>query len=146
MPRPPRVALATLACAGIVGAAAVSAEAAPTRSEKRVVARINHVRDAHGLAKVRISATLNRRAHSWAVHLRHSGSFYHARLVSGTAENLAWGTCSWSTPRALVRAWMRSSAHRVIMLDRSARRVGPGVSIGRYRGYSCVRMAVARFR
>ena len=145
MPRPPRVALATLACAGILGAAA-PADAAPTRSEKRLVARINHVRDAHGLRKVRISATLNRRAHSWAVHLRRSDSFYHSRLVSGTAENLAWGTCSWATVRVLVRMWMRSSSHRAVMLDRSARRLGPGVSIGRYRGYGCVRMAVARFR
>ena len=145
MPRPPRVVLATLACAGILGAAA-PADAAPTRSEKRLVAKINHVRDAHGLRKVRISATLNRRAHSWAVHLRRSDSFYHARLVSGTAENLAWGTCSWATTRVLVRMWMRSSSHRAAMLDRSARRVGPGVSIGRYRGYRCVRMAVARFR
>jgi uncharacterized protein YkwD len=145
MPRPPRVALATLACAGIRGAAA-PADAAPTRSEKRLLARINHVREAHGLRKVRISATLNRRAHSWAVHLRRSDSFYHARLVSGTAENLAWGTCSWATARVLVRMWMRSSSHRAVMLDRSARRLGPGVSIGRYRGYGCVRMAVARFR
>ena len=145
MPRPPRVALAMLACAGVVGAAA-PAEAAPTRSEKRLVARINHVRAGHGLQRVRISATLNRRAHRWAVHLRHSDSFYHARLASGTAENLAWATCSWASPRALVRMWMGSPSHRTIMLDRSARRVGPGVSTGRYRGHRCVRMAVARFR
>jgi uncharacterized protein YkwD len=145
MPRPPRVALATLACTGIVGAAA-PAEAAPTRTEKRLVARINHVRDAHGLRKVRISARLNRRSHRWAVYLRRSDSFYHARLASGTAENLAWATCSWASPRALVRMWLGSPSHRVILLDRSARRVGPGVSIGRYNGYRCVRMAVARFR
>ena len=145
MPRPPRVALATLACAGIVGAAA-PAEAAPTRSEKRLVAKVNNVRQAHGLAKVRISARLNRSAHRWARHLRRSDSFYHARLTSGTAENLAWATCSWGSPRALVRMWMGSPTHRAIMLDRSARRVGPGVSTGRYRGYRCVRLAVARFR
>ncbi|MGH3029688.1 MAG: CAP domain-containing protein [Gaiellaceae bacterium] len=146
MPRPPRVALAMLACAGILGAAAPAAEAASTRKEKRLVAKINHVRDAHGLRKVRISARLNRSAHRWAVHLRRSDSFYHARLASGTAENLAWGTCSWASPRALVRMWMHSPAHRAIMLDRSARRVGPGVSTGRFQGYRCVRMAVARFR
>jgi uncharacterized protein YkwD len=134
-----------LASAGVLGAAA-PAEAAPTRSEKRLAARINHVRDAHGLRKVRISATLNRSAHRWAVHLRRSDSFYHARLASGTAESLALATCSSASPRRLVRMWLRSSAHRAIVLDRSARRVGPGVNAGPYRGYRCIRVAVARLR
>jgi uncharacterized protein YkwD len=144
MPRPPRVALATLACAGILGGAA-PVEAA-SRSEQRLVAKVNHVRDNHGLRKVRIGATLNRRAHRWAAHLRRSGSFYHARLASGTAETLALRTCSSGTARRLVRMWLRSSSHRSILLDRSARRIGPGVSAGAYRGYSCIRVAVARFR
>ncbi|MGH3005626.1 MAG: CAP domain-containing protein [Gaiellaceae bacterium] len=145
MPRPPRVALAMLASAGVLGAAA-PAEGAPSHKEKRLVTKINHVRAAHGLVKVRMTAKLNRSAHRWAVHLHRSDSFYHARLAPGTAENLAWGTCSWASPGVLVRMWMRSPAHRSIMLDRSARRVGSGVVAGSWRGYRCVRMAVARFR
>lgn len=145
MPRPPRVALAMLACTAVLGAAA-PAESAPTRIEKRLVAKINDVRAAHGVRKVRIGGNLRRAAHRWAVRLLRSDSFYHARLRSGTAENLAWATCSWASPRKIVRMWMGSPSHRSVMLDRSARYVGPGVAVGRWRGYGCVRMAVTRFR
>lgn len=134
-----------LACAGILAAAA-PADAAPTRAEKRLVARINDVRTAHGLRKLRVSGRLTANARSWAVHLLRSDSFYHGRLAAGTAENIAWLTCSWARPRRIVRMWMNSASHRSILLTRSLRRVGPGMAVGSWRGYGCVRIAVARFR
>ena len=45
-------------------------------------------------------------------------------------ENLAWGSGSRATPRAIVRAWMRSSAHRREILDKRFRDVGVGVAAG----------------
>jgi uncharacterized protein YkwD len=145
MPSPPRTALAVLACAGVLAAAAPS-DAAPSPAEKRLVSRINDVRAAHGLRKLRISLRLSQNAHSWAVYLLRSDSFYHGRIASGTAENIAWATCSWARPRTIVRMWMNSSSHRSLLLARGFRYVGPGLAAGSWRGYGCVRMAVARFR
>jgi uncharacterized protein YkwD len=134
-----------LACAGVLAMAA-PAETAPTRMEKRLVATINDVRAAHGLRRLRIGPRLSRSAHRWALYLLRSDSFYHGRLSSGTAENLAWATCSWARPLTFVRMWLRSPGHRVQLLARGRRYVGAGVVAGSWRGYGCVRMAVTRFR
>ena len=45
-------------------------------------------------------------------------------------ENLAWGTYDLATPRAIVKAWMRSPGHRANMLDRRYREIGLGVAAG----------------
>jgi uncharacterized protein YkwD len=45
-------------------------------------------------------------------------------------ENLAWGTGTRGTPRAIVRAWMRSAAHRRTILNPRFRDVGIGVAAG----------------
>ena len=45
-------------------------------------------------------------------------------------ENLAWGSGSRGTPRAIVRTWMRSGAHRRAILNRRYRDVGIGVAAG----------------
>lgn len=147
MLRTPSVALA-LTCSAAVAAlsAPAKADAAPTKMEKRLINRINDVRAANGMRRVRVASRLQSGAHSWARHLRRADSFYHARLASGTSEIIAWGTCSYATPRVVVRMWLNSSSHRPHLLDRSARRVGAGWNSGNWRGYGCVDMAVARFR
>jgi uncharacterized protein YkwD len=145
MPRIAAFSIAVFLC-GCALALATPAQAAPTSMELRLINRINEVRAAHGVRRLRIGPRLQPAAHEWAVHLRRSGSFYHGRLASGTSENLAWGTCSWFTPAAAVRMWMRSDAHRINLLRRGNRYVGAGVAVGRWRGYSCARIAVARFR
>lgn len=147
MPRTPSVALAITCCAAVAAAAPAKAEAAaPTKIEKRLIHRINDVRAAHGIRRVRVSGRLQSGAHSWARHLRRADSFHHARLSSGTSEIIAWGTCSYATPRVIVRMWLNSGSHRPHLLDRSARRVGAGWSVGNWRSYRCVDLAVARFR
>lgn len=45
-------------------------------------------------------------------------------------ENLGWGSGSLGTPRSIVRAWMRSSAHRHAVLDSRFRDVGIGIAPG----------------
>ena len=128
----------------VVGAA--WAGAAPTTMEKSLVARINDARADRGLRKLRVGATIQSGAHRWARHLRRADAFHHARTRAGTGEVLAWGTCSWFSPAAAVRAWLRSPSHRRVMLRGSFRFVGTGWRRGSWRGYGCVEMAVARFR
>ncbi len=43
-------------------------------------------------------------------------------------ENIAWGTLSLATPRAIVAAWMASPAHRANILDANFRETGIGVT------------------
>ena len=145
MPKPLATAVSLLACTGVLALAA-PAETAPTTMERRLIAQINDARSERGLRKLRIGPTIQVGAHSWARHLRLSDSFHHARVRAGTGEVLAWGTCSWFNPAAAVRAWLRSPSHRYVMLRPGFRFVGAGWSRGSWSRYSCVEMAVARFR
>lgn len=45
-------------------------------------------------------------------------------------ENIAWGTGSYSTPAATVRAWMNSAGHRANILNASFRDIGFGIVAG----------------
>jgi uncharacterized protein YkwD len=45
-------------------------------------------------------------------------------------ENLAWGTSTAATPRAIVASWMRSRGHRRNVLDRRYRDTELGVALG----------------
>jgi uncharacterized protein YkwD len=107
---------------------------------------MNDVRAAHGLRRVRLGSTIQSGAHYWARYLLRHDAFFHARLSSGTSENIGWLTCRSGWARTLVRMWLNSYTHRVHLLDPSARRVGVGVARGPWSGWSCVRMAVTRFR
>jgi uncharacterized protein YkwD len=137
--------LALLTCICTL-AIAVPAQAAPSSAEKRLVARINDARAAHGLRQLSIRGGLNRGARAWSRHLMRADSFHHARLAAGTGEILAWGTCSWFRPAQAVRMWLNSSGHRALLLRPGFRFVGTGWTRGAWRGYGCVEMAVARFR
>ena len=45
-------------------------------------------------------------------------------------ENLAWGTGSLATPRAIMKAWMESPGHRANVVKRAYREIGIGVVAG----------------
>lgn len=122
------------------------ARAAPTRAEKRLLRAMNHARSNYGLVRLRFASTVQSGARTWARYLLLHDTFYHGRLSSGTSENIGWLTCRRGWAATLVRMWLDSYAHRVNLLDSSARRVGVGVTRGRWSGYSCVRMGVTRFR
>ena len=140
-----RTTLALLGCLGALALAA-PAQAAPTTLEKRLIAKINDVRAAHDLRRLRLGAGIQRGAHAWSRHLRRTDSFHHAGLAQGTGEVLAWGTCEWLTPRLAVRMWLDSPPHRALLLRPGFRRVGAGWARGPWRSYGCVEIAVARFR
>ena len=93
-----------------------------------------------------IGSTIQTYSHRWAAYLLSHNAFFHGSLSSGTSENIAWVSCRDDWQKTIVRMWLNSSAHRSALLDRSARKLGVGVATGRWSGWSCVRMAVARFR
>jgi uncharacterized protein YkwD len=134
--------------AGVLAAGiAAPAQAVPTVMEKRLIARINDAREAHGVRQLKAGPRLQRAAHRWAAYLRRQDAFRHGRLGRGTSEVIAWGApCSWMTPFRAVRLWLNSPPHRHALLDRTARYVGTGWAAGSWRSFRCAEMAVARFR
>jgi uncharacterized protein YkwD len=141
-----RLLLVLVACVLLTAASVTAAQAAPTRVEKKLLHYMNHARVNHGLVRLHFGSTLQTGAHSWARYLLMHDSFYHARLSSGTSENIGWLSCRRRWAVKLVHMWLNSPSHRANLLDRSARRVGVGVTKGSWSGWSCVRMAVTRFR
>jgi uncharacterized protein YkwD len=52
------------------------------------------------------------------------------RFGWAVGENLAWGTGSLATPRAIMKAWMASPGHRANVVKRAYREIGIGVVAG----------------
>jgi uncharacterized protein YkwD len=131
-----------------------SAEAAltPTRAERQVIAAVNRERTARGLAKVRFKASLTRAARShtrelarrrvlshvssngWTVGRRvryfgYTTAGYRRWTVGETLARATTGTLT-ATPRVIVKLWMRSSAHRAVLLTARMRDIGVGIANG----------------
>lgn len=62
-----------------------------------------------------------------AQRMRASGYIYSSRIGYEIGENIAWGTLSLATPKAIVQAWMQSPGHRENILDRNYRETAIGV-------------------
>jgi uncharacterized protein YkwD len=60
--------------------------------------------------------------------MRAAGYIASSRFGFEVGENIAWGTLSLATPRAIVAAWMASPGHRANILDANYRETGIGVS------------------
>jgi uncharacterized protein YkwD len=142
------VVVVALVLAGFSGLAKPSeaSAASPTRAEKVLIRAVNDARAARGVRRLRVGSRLQAGAHRWASYLLARSAFFHGSVGSGVRENIAWLTCRSGWARSIVNMWLNSPAHRDALLDRSAWRVGVGVATGRWSGYRCVRMAVARFR
>jgi uncharacterized protein YkwD len=110
---------------------------------------LNKKRRQHGLRRLRGNGRLHRAADRHVVdmarrdyfsHTSRSGASFLDRIRrSGylrrsrnwsVGENIAWGTGGLSTPRSIVRAWMRSPGHRANILNPRFREVGVGISFG----------------
>jgi uncharacterized protein YkwD len=107
---------------------------------------VNDARAAHGLRRLHLGSWLQSGAHDWARYLLRNDTFRHARLASGTAENIGWLSCRDGWARTLVRMWLDSYTHRIHLLDPSMTRIGVGVAVGRWSGWSCAVIGVTRFR
>lgn len=60
--------------------------------------------------------------------MRAYGYIYSSSVGYEVGENIAWGTLSLATPKAIVESWMNSQGHRENILDPHYRDTGMGVS------------------
>jgi uncharacterized protein YkwD len=132
----------------------VSADAMPGQAtvedlRAATLCLMNAERTARGLGRLQSEPLLGRVAAGYARqmvrgqffdHTSPAGSTMLARIKAtsylrdvtswSVGENLAWGTGTLATPRAMVRAWMQSAEHRANLLDRHFADVGIGVAAG----------------
>jgi len=112
--------------------------------QRAVVCLIDEQRHSRGLPGLRENARLNRSAQGWTnVMVTHRdfshGADFAARISavgfnwSNVGENIATG---YSTPSAVVKAWMASKGHCQNILNPVYRYVGTGVSNDSISGYS----------
>jgi uncharacterized protein YkwD len=133
-------------CRGASGSPAKLGEAGVRHA---TLCLLNQQRAAHGLRPLRADRRLAKAAlghskdmvvHRYFAHESRSGAPFSTRIVhSGwtrsrhryiVGENIGWGSGSLATPRAMVRGWMHSAAHRANILERRYRLIGVGVAFG----------------
>jgi uncharacterized protein YkwD len=144
----------------LVLAALALAPAAPaattlTQSERSLLAAVNGVRANHGLRRLRVDTTLTRAARSHSTTLIRRDVFTHGALGTRLAragargplfgENLAWGTGSRATARAIVSGWLRSPSHRANLLRPGWVRIGIGARTGTFMGHAGATVVTADF-
>jgi uncharacterized protein YkwD len=145
---------ALIACSVVVCALALpvlrlpSADAASIRldrAERKVIRLVNHIRARHDLRRLAVSRALASAAtvHSGDMlrrdffgHASSDGTPMSARVHRYTrarwlGENLAIVSRRGSTAQRVVLMWMRSPAHRRVLLSRSSRRIGVSKRAGR---------------
>jgi uncharacterized protein YkwD len=128
---------------------ALPGQVSQARLRAATLCLMNAERGARGLARLQAEPALARAAGSYARlmvrerffdHTSPGGSTMMSRIHASrylrdvrswsVGENLAWGTGTLATPRATVRAWMRSADHRANLLDPRFRDVGIGIAEG----------------
>lgn len=103
-----------------------------------MVDKINQVRERHGLKPLTHSSALDGSSHRFARDLirqdvlRHRSRPSAARQYSLAGEVLAMHIGRASRIGATVRSWMRSPTHREVLLTRSMKDLGAGISHGRW--------------
>jgi uncharacterized protein YkwD len=132
-----------------VGADAMPGQTAGDDLRAATLCLMNAERTARGLGRLQTEPLLGRVASTYARqmvrgqffdHTSPGGSTMLARIRAtsylrdvtswSVGENLAWGSGTLATPRAMVRAWMQSAEHRANLLDRHFADVGIGVAAG----------------
>jgi uncharacterized protein YkwD len=99
----------------------------PLRLNRRLsVAARRHSR---AMARNRFFSHTSRNGASFVDRIRGAGYLSGARSWS-VGENIAYGSGSRSTPRAIGQAWMNSPGHRANILSGSFRAIGIGIAVG----------------
>ena len=140
---------------GLLAAWLVSLAVVPATADARggsaVLRAMNSVRARHNLPALHVSRPLTRAASHHSSHMARSGVMTHGAFAERighyvnsrvVGENLAWSSrCSG---RTIVRMWMNSAPHRHILLMRSFRRAGVGISRASHFCYVTADFASAR--
>jgi uncharacterized protein YkwD len=147
--RPVALVLCTLSAVLVLAASAPAAQAGGPRldgAERTVVRAVNRARARYGLARLRAVRSLSRAAdhHSWEMlaanyfaHVSSNGGSMGRRVrrfarYRHVGEVLArTRRCGRRSARRAVRMWLRSPAHRGVLLSRRYRRIGVGARGGR---------------
>jgi uncharacterized protein YkwD len=134
---------------GTAGAAQLS------QRESSLLRVVNGVRAAHDLRPLAVDARLVRVARSHSSRLLRRDVLTHGDFgtrirLSGArgplfGENLAWGTGRHASAGSVVRAWLRSPAHRRNLLRPGFRRIGLGSVTGRFGGHGGATVVTADF-
>lgn len=131
------------------GAGAMPSKANAAKVRKATLCLLNIQRRAHGLQKLHENGRLRGAAKRYSKlmvrlgffdHTSPTGSTMQSRIDAthyldgargwGIGENIAWGTGSLGTPRAIVNAWMHSPGHRANILNGTFRDIGIGIATG----------------
>lgn len=96
------------------------------RNARLALAATRHARD---MAERNYFSHNSRDGSSFLDRIRRA-DYLPARGAWTVGENLAWGSERLATPKAILRAWMNSPAHRANILNREYREIGIGVVVG----------------
>jgi uncharacterized protein YkwD len=140
---------ADTAADGCANASAVPHTVSIAAVRNSTLCLLNIERERRGLRPLRQNRRLQRAAARHARDMDRRNYFDHdsrggstfvdrikrARYLRGVrswvvGENLAWGTSTLSTPRSIMRAWMKSPGHRSNILNAKFREIGIGISLG----------------
>ena len=103
-----------------------------------MVRKINSIRQAYGLHKLRPSYSLFVSAKLYSRRMMRSDYFGHMSRIPvasrwrAAGETLAWHSGWRLSPRRTVGQWMASSSHRAVLLSRRFTRIGVGRTRGNY--------------
>lgn len=141
------VLLITMVCTLSLAAPAL-ASTSLNRYEKQLLAQVNKQRAKHGLSQLRLNVKLvaSARLHSadmgarkyfehnapapnqeaWSTRIVRSGYTRSGYRYWKAGENIAYGAGLYSSPVLVVDSWMKSRAHRAVILTRTFRDIGVG--------------------
>jgi uncharacterized protein YkwD len=131
---------ALIAVSVTVGAALPATPANAASPELVMFKKINQIRRAHGVARLRPSLALFYSSRRYARRMIRSDYFGHLARISLTrrfrsaGETLAWHSGWRLSPRQTVWQWMGSPSHRAVLLSSSFTRIGVGRARGNYWG------------
>ena len=125
-------------------AIAVAVLGSPTSAlaspEQRMLDAIDRARQARGLGPLQDSGTLNRSAEGYARYMLKADFFGHRARISvpgnwsHVGENLAMTLGGGPKVGTVLSGWLRSPAHRRILLSPVYSQAGVGCAKGRFRG------------
>jgi len=117
-----------------------AAPASAKSAEVKMYKKINNIRKAYGLPKLRGSWSLLFSAKRYARAMMRADYFGHLGRIpvssgwNATGETLAWHRGWRAKPRRTVSRWMHSPGHRAVLLSSRYRRIGLGKARGNYAG------------